>query len=324
MKICAYCGSKAANNVVQCAGCGSTEYRNICINCETTFLGNKCPNCSVMIGDKLKTCFSCGKYTFATVCPDCGVDLISRRKVQANPYPTFVQQRPQKKSMIFAVPITLFLIAGLVGVIGVISFLNANTINIAINSETKSRNLPDIELLTLKEHPKFYGDYKAAKSFWKGFDNVKVVNSRQKIYNEDALLLVTSGNEDVITNITINLSDYEEKQSLELEKVMRLICDYIPYDIIEQYYDFKESFHEMNKDGKYEAYHYVMELNDKGKDVNKSGERYFQSKFAFQIIHRNDNDWIATINYLAYEGIHDRLKSDGVEAWDVDIEKYKK
>ena len=318
--------AKAADNIVQCAGCGSKEFKNICINCGTIFLGNKCSSCGVMIGDKPRICFNCGKKTFATVCPDCGADLISRRKVQVNPYPTIVQQRPKKKSKISAVLITLFFT---VGFSGVISSLNSdkNTIKVENNSETVSRNLSYVELLTLKEHPKFYGDYQAAKSFWKGFDKVKVVNARQTIYNEDALLLVTTGDEDndVITNVTINLSDYEKEQYLELDNVMQLICDYIPYDIIDKYYDFKESFHEIYKDGGYEAYHYVMELNDKGKEVNKSGERYFNSKFAFKIMHRNDNDWIAVMNYLAYKGNHNKFRTDAydVEEWDVNIEKYK-
>lgn len=106
---------------------------------------------------------------------------------------------------------------------------------------------------------------------------------------------------------------------------MQLICDYIPFDIIYKYYDFKESFHEVYKDGGYEAYHYVMDLNDKGKEVNKSGERYFESKFAFKVIHRNEDDWIAEMNYLSYEGNHDKFNPDAyeVEDWDVNIEKYK-
>ncbi len=78
--------------------------------------------------------------------------------------------------------------------------------------------------------------------------------------------LVTTGDGDkgFITNVTINLSDYEEKQYLELDNILQLICDYFPYDIIGKYYDFNESFHAVYKDGGYEAYHYVMLLNDKG------------------------------------------------------------
>ncbi len=53
-----------------------------------------------------------------------------------------------------------------------------------------------------------------------------------------------------------------------------------------------------------------------------------ESKFAFKIIHRNDNDWVAEMNYLAYEGNHDKYNTKteacDVEDWEVNIEKYKK
>lgn len=53
-----------------------------------------------------------------------------------------------------------------------------------------------------------------------------------------------------------------------------------------------------------------------------------ESKFAFKIIHRNDNNWVAEMNYLAYEGNHDKYNTKAeacdVEDWEVNIEKYKK
>lgn len=325
MKICEFCGAKVSDDIKQCDGCGSKDFKNICINCGTIFLGNECFNCGIMIGDKPRVCFNCGKKTFSKECPDCGVDLINRKKVQVNPYPIIPQPKIKRKSKAPAMLILLLFAVGFV----MISALNSgkNTTTVVNDTVEVSQNLSNVELLTLKDHPKFYGDYKAAKSFWKAYDKVKVVNARQTIYNEDALLLVTTGDEDndVITNVTINLSDYGKKQYLELDNVMRLICDYIPYDIIDKYYDFKEAFHEVYKDGGYEAYHYVMELNDKGVEVNKSGERYFESKFAFKIIHRNEDEWIAEMNYLSYEGNHDKFSADAyeVEDWDVNIKKYK-
>ncbi len=71
-----------------------------------------------------------------------------------------------------------------------------------------------------------------------------------------------------------------------------------------------------------------MLLNDKGKELNESEEIYLESKFVFKIIHRNDNDWIAEMNYLAYEGNYDKYNTKAeaydVEDWEVNIEKYKK
>lgn len=168
MKLCEYCESEVADDILQCNSCGAKEFKNICINCGTKFSGIKCPTCSIMVGDKPKVCFNCGKKTFSKICPACKSDLVQRRKVQVN-------------------------------------------------------------------------------------------------------------------------------------------------------------FHEIYKDGGYEAYHYVMKINDDGKAVNKSGERYFEEKFAFKILHRKDNDWIATIKYSSYQGNHDKFKPEAydVEGWDVDIYEYK-
>ncbi len=325
MKICEFCGAIVSDDIKQCDGCGSKEFKNICNNCGTIYLGIKCPSCGLIIGTKPRVCFNCGKKTFAMYCPDCGADLINRRKVQAAPQ-SILQLQSKKKSKLPVIFLMVFIIIWVIVISSALSSDNDNSTDTVAN-EIVDKDLSYVELLTLKDHPKFYGDYSAAKSFWKGYDKVKVVNARLTIYNEDALLLVTTGDEDndIITNITINLSDIEKKEYLELDNVMKMICDYIPFDIIDKYYDFKESFHETYKDGGYEAYHYVMELNDEGKKVNKLGERNFASKFAFKIIHRNEDDWIAEMNYLSCEGNHDKFSSDAyvVEDWDVNIEKYK-
>lgn len=57
---------------------------------------------------------------------------------------------------IFAVLITLFFAVWFVALIFVFNS-HKNTFKPVNDSETVSRNLPDMELLTLKDHPKFYG-----------------------------------------------------------------------------------------------------------------------------------------------------------------------
>lgn len=47
------------------------------------------------------------------------------------------------------------------------------------------------------------------------------------------------------------------------------ICGYFPYDILDNYYVAKRSFHEVDNDGSgFEDYFYMMELNNKGKEIN--------------------------------------------------------
>jgi len=320
MKICEYCRTTSPDGVLQCNSCGSKELKNICSNCNSEYNDSKCPVCSMKEEAKPRACTHCGKETFENVCLDCREELTNRRQVhnnnEHNNYENASMPKPKKKRK-FLVFYILFLIG--IGIIGSIVISNDEN----LSQEAALRKLPDMELLTLEGHPKFYDEYKEAKQFWRGFKKVKVVDASQTRFNENALLLITSGYSDkgVITNITINLSNVDNKKDIKLDDVLRLICDYIPYDIINKYYTFEKSFHEVYKDNSYEAYHYVMVLNEEGK---KSGERYYKGKFAFKIIHRNDDDWIAEMNYLAYEGNHDKfgLKYYDVEDWDVDINKY--
>lgn len=342
MKICEYCGTKVEDNALQCHNCGSKDFENICINCGKTFTGGKCPACGVLVGEKPRNCHNCGKKTFEKVCPGCGADLIHEKQniytytnIEINTNTKFNTDteidantkndndfdissyqntyKPKKKlgcgfiSLVFTVMIILSF-----------SFLDSSTKN---NDQT----LSDLEILTLKYHPKLYTNFKAAKKFWVDYKKVAVDKTSSEINYEDKLLLVTTRDDKVITDIIINFSHSDEiKHELTVKKVLKVVCEYIPYDILEKYYTFTESFHETSKDGKYEAYHYVMSLNEQGKSANVSGDYLLYDKFAFKIIHRDD-DWIAEINRSAYEGNHEKFSADAyvVEDWKVDLSKYK-
>lgn len=293
MKVCEYCGSEVTDDVMECENCGSKEFKNI--------------------------------Y------PDYGVDQVIRKQevttyISINISDDQMPYKKKKKSGCVTA-IIVFLILFVISLI--VSTLVAY--NIATEKATTAqKDLSDMEIVTLEGHPKFYGDYEKAESFWKEYKKVKVVNSRQTINNEDALLMITSSDEDngVITNVSMNFSNSNElKQKLTVNDVLKVVYEYIPYDIIDKYYTFNESFHEKLLDGDYEAYHYVMTLNEQGKAVNKSGKTNYEDKFAFKIIHRNGDDWLAEINYLAYEGNHDKAANNKgkykVEKWNVGLSKLK-
>lgn len=205
-------------------------------------------------------------------------------------------------------------------------FYNVITVVQSENKKPNKNTLSDLEILALDSHPKIYGDYNDAEIFWKGYKKVAVINTNQKSHYEDKLLLVETSDKKKISDITINFSYSDEiKHELTVDKILKVVCEYIPYEILEKYYTFSKSFHETYKEGKkYEAYHYVMSLNKEGKAANVSGDYLLYDKFAFKIIHRNDDDWIAEINRSAYKGKHEKSR-DGyeVEDWKVDLSKYK-
>ncbi len=292
MKVCEYCGTRVADNVMQCAGCGSKEFKNICLKCGSVISGNKCPKCEAGIKDK--------------------------RNEQVIQQPVVRRMKPKRNYKLIAALVLLYF--------GIIGFVMMNYIPDTefqkLMESHKKQKLTYTELITLKDHPKYYGDYKEAKIFWKKYDEVVVATTGR---NEDALLLVGTTDSKVIDNIRINLSDVEGNQNIELEDVLSLVCDYIPFEIIDKYYDFKEAYHETYKAGKYEAYHYVMDLNEAGRKANKTGEIKYDDKFSFQIIHRNDHEWIAEMNYLSYKGKYKSFKEGefDIKKWKVNLKKYR-
>jgi hypothetical protein len=90
---------------------------------------------------------------------------------------------------------------------------------------------------------------------------------------------------------------------------------------LEKYYKYTESFYETSKDGNYKAYHYVMSLNKEGKAANANNDFLLYDKFAFKIIHKNDDDWIIKISRSAYKGKHEKSDKYEVEYWKADLSK---
>ncbi|QUH20256.1 hypothetical protein [Alkaliphilus sp. B6464] len=327
MKICEYCETKTLDDVMRCKSCGSKEFKNICENCGDIFSGTTCPKCRVTISDKPRICYDCGKKTYLKICEYCEADRVNRKQniptyTNANISNTQMPYETKKKSKSALEIIAVFIIISVI-VIGS-PHIMATIIN--ENNAKLPDNLSDMDILTFPGHPKFYGKYGEAKRFWiKYRKKVKVVNAMETIYNNDALLLVTTGNEDkgVITKVIIN---FPKSNELTIDDVLKVVCEYIDYDIIEKYYSFNESFHETHVDGDYEGFHYVMKLNEEGKAANKSGEVYYQDKFAFNIGRlKNNEQWTAEISYMMYKGEHDKFhpKAYNVENWDIDLNKFK-
>lgn len=196
-------------------------------------------------------------------------------------------------------------------------------------SKPTNKTLSDMETLQIANHPKFYGDFEMAKNIWSPYSNVSVVNARQTIYNQDSLLLITTGDSDknYITSIVIDFRNSTEHTNYSFDNMLSLVCSYIPFDIIDKYYSFNNSFKEVTSDGVMDSYYYIYELNHDGMDYNaQNNTPHLDSKFAFNIRHYlTDNSWAVEINYLSSKGNTDKFAAGyfSREDWNIDLNSYR-
>jgi hypothetical protein len=185
-----------------------------------------------------------------------------------------------------------------------------------------------MDIINLDGHPKFYGDYDEAIKFWKGYQEVKVIDGAKRMLNSGSLLTMATGDKNKSTIIDITICFLTSKNSnneLTIEDVVKAASAYLPYDILEKYYIFDEAFSERHiGGGDYRGYYYVMTLNDEGYAANKSGKVHYEDKFAFNIAYMKSS-WIIEINPLAYKAKHDKYdpKNYIVEEWKVNLDEYR-
>ena len=188
--------------------------------------------------------------------------------------------------------------------------------------EQKDKEMTDMSIASLSNHPKLYDDYETAKEFYEGYDKAKVTPISTRLYDDDKIVLLSYDKEvgDYITSIVLNFRDSTNKESITLDQMIKVTCSYIPFDLFDKFYDFEKSFVETNKNGDYTAYHYVWVLNDEGK---KTTNQY--NKIAFRIANTNESEWVSTIDVLSVRGEtgHWEEGAYSQDVWDIDLEQYR-
>ncbi len=333
---CPGCGVLVGENPRICNNCGKKTFEKVCPGCGTDLTYEKSDkivytyiNTEINTNSKINA--NIKFYTNDEIHPDTVTNTDSESNIDINTINYEEVHKAKKKfGRIYKIFVVLVIIIVIIGIKGNDNDNENKSDNkkenasedISEDKSTDKNTLSDLEILTLDSHPKFYGDYKEAKKFWADYKQVMVDKTSSEY--EDKLLLAATGNNKVITDITIDFTHSDEiKHKLTVEKVLKIVCEYIPYDILEKYYEYTESFYETSKDGNYKAYHYIMSLNKEGKAASANNDFLLYDKFAFKIIHKNDDDWIVKINRSAYKGKHEKSDKYEVEYWKADLNKYK-
>lgn len=155
----------------------------------------------------------------------------------------------------------------------------------------------DWEFLTRDGHPTYYGSMQDAKWAWADVPRKKFHYQKPGLSHPGDKILVLIGYDDIIKDIYIYFDNFSEPMDIYLEDALWLISGYIPYDIIDEWYEFDYSYKAIPEDlqKKSEKY-YVVEysLTDKGSEAGYEGKHSFSGRITI-IITEDEQGKIKTV-----------------------------
>ena len=125
----------------------------------------------------------------------------------------------------------------------------------------------DMDVLLREGHPTYYGSVKKSHEIWSDIRNKRIqfADDFYSTSNNAFLIMSNSHNgSDIIKNIIIDFTSFTENPNLSLEEALPIAASYLPFDIMDQYYEFGRSFIAPNSAG--EKYYCVTyRLNEKAR-----------------------------------------------------------
>ena len=126
---------------------------------------------------------------------------------------------------------------------------------------------PDLEIITRDGHPTYYGSVETSHTIWDGTGKGKIVfaDSYDK-YSKGVTILTMDAyrNSDLIRGIEIYFSNFEEPITLSLDEALKIAAAYMPFEIMDTYYQYKDS---------------ELLVPDEGKD----GDNYYIISYIYKV-----------------------------------------
>lgn len=168
-----------------------------------------------------------------------------------------------------------------------------------LNNQKDVINYTDTQIINLSSHPRIYSNFEDTVSFYKTVDNKKVKISKEHAYYQDdqkhlIYMEKDNYNQNIITDIRLYLDTSSEYNDIGLETAVNIALDYLPLEIIENYYKFKVSFKESTKDlsNTLTKYYYEWEINDNGEKYrNKDTNIPLSNELSFKIYQYSNNKY---------------------------------
>lgn len=188
----------------------------------------------------------------------------------------------------------------------------------------------DLEIITREGHPTYYGSVEASHAIWDGLDKEAVIfaDSYNK-YKQGKTILSMSAyrNSDLIRGIEIYFSNFEEPVELTLEDVLKIAASYMPFEVMDDYYEFNDSKLIVPNDNTDKSTYCVISyhLTEEGKSAYNSKEHEYSGTIDVIVAYNNDGTlqnfsigfgtprWMSS---LSTNGYHE-------EEWSCDLYDYR-
>lgn len=98
----------------------------------------------------------------------------------------------------------------------------------------------DLSVITRFGHPKYYGSLEKARKVWKDIDKKKIVITGSGSSFSDKTIMTLDGDkkDGMINDIQIYFKNSEDPDKITLETALEVAKEYLPKDIINQWYEF--------------------------------------------------------------------------------------
>lgn len=250
-------------------------------------------------------------------------ELCERVRIESTTLLTQKEKRKKKSGRkVFFVVLFLFFVA----------CVGAAVSMSGIGASEHTSDLSAVQLLTLDGHPVAFAPFEEAKEFYGGNENVRIYDTMKNggayTKSDEYLIYMDNGasRSGFVDEIVLNLNLSEEFTGMTLDEAVKIAVDYLPMDILSEYYDAYRVFIYGNDSVK--TYHYSWRLNAIGTAYHNDGHPELEHDYGFVIRHDMVSDtYSITINLFADDvnmaGNHDdEWIEKNTAPWDIDLSSY--
>ena len=158
----------------------------------------------------------------------------------------------------------------------------------------------DIDIITRTNHPTYYVSVAKSHVIWDDVSDEKIIFADSFDQYKDTTILSMDAyrDSDIIRGIDISFSHFDKPVNYSVTDALPIIASYMPYDIIEKYYQFesaKKILPDEDHSDKTAYYTITYSLTDDGSDAYYSGEHEYSGSIDV-IIALNENKKVDSFN----------------------------